>query len=125
MRDGEMAFVCPSCSPDEFIDTTPNEDKIWHHQEAFPGMYEQGKDGTLRPNDKLNSETHDWLMRNANQEEREAAIAKKRATRRTEPLKDWELRQRLNFGEKLRQSLVDRAIREGEGWVKDQLIASK
>src|SRR6266404_2981177 len=80
---GDVSYICPTCKPDDFLDKTPAQDKIWHHQEAFPEMYEQAKDGTLRPKDKLTEETHQWLTRNANQEERNVAIEKKRSNRRT------------------------------------------
>lgn len=95
-EDGSQYDECPQCNHSAFEKMTdPSDKKIWMGYEAHPNEYEKqyDKDGLIfmrKP--EYRAEQEQRLMQQTEEErERQArAIAKKRATRRTEPMTESE-----------------------------------
>lgn len=93
-EDGSQFDECPQCAPGSFEKfTAPSDKKIWMGYEAHPNEYVKAGDGGYDRKPEYRAEQEAKLT-DLTEEERKAqarAIAKKRATRRTEPMTEAEL----------------------------------
>lgn len=109
---GLVREYCVQCKPEEFADqavTDPSDKKVYIGPDALPHMYRMGQDGILHAKDELLQDSLDILNADPDKDAREKAIAKKRATRRTEPLTPAEIRAAERWGrEVLRPRLEGR-----------------
>lgn len=80
---------CPQCTPAAFEKfSNPSDKKIWMGYEAHPNEYVQSEDGGFDRKPEYRAEQEQRLRAETEdeREERLRAEAKKRATRRTEPM---------------------------------------
>lgn len=90
---------CKLCRPEDFDDAfrDPSDNKIYHHHEAFPHMYKRNDEGVYIAKDEVSQNTLDIISQDPEAPLREAAIAKKRATRRTTPMTRGEIEAAQNY----------------------------
>lgn len=93
-EDGSQFDECSQCAPGSFEKfTAPSDKKIWMGYEAHPNEYIKAGDGGYDRKPEYRAEQEAKLT-DLTEDERKAqsrAIAKKRATRRTEPMTEAEL----------------------------------
>ncbi len=97
--------VCPSCSPEQFEGgvTDPSDKKIYSGPQAMPNLYTRDAEGTYHAKDELISDT----VQNWDHGPTAKAEAKKRATRRTEPLTAVELARANRWGKEVLAPLLE------------------
>lgn len=93
LEEGERREICPNCSPQDFQDPflAPVDRRLWHEHEAKPYLYHMRPDGFFELNDSPKADLMAEWEKDPDEEKMQAAIAKKRATRRTRPLEAHEI----------------------------------
>jgi hypothetical protein len=90
----QLPDECPACAPETFEKfTAPSDKKIWMGYEAHPNEYVHSEDGGYDRKPEYVAEQEAKLCAETEDEKvlRLGAEAKKRATRRTEPMTPVEL----------------------------------
>lgn len=88
-EDGTVTDECPQCAPGSFEKfTAPSDKKIWMGYEVHPNEYVKAPDGGYDRKPEYRSEQESQLRQPTEAEQcaQDAAIAKKRAERRTTPM---------------------------------------
>jgi hypothetical protein len=87
--------ICPSCAPESFQEPfyAVSERKIVAEHIARPHLYTQLPNGEFVAKDIVLQGIQDVMDTDPDHEKRQAAIARKRATRRTQPLSPTEIEQ--------------------------------
>ena len=103
--------VCPACKPEVFQGvkvTAPSDKKIWDGYEVEPERY-YSRDGenVVRAKDELRQDVWDEFNRDPDEEAR----AKKRATRRTEPLSATEIENANAWGQNVLRPVLEEVAR--------------
>lgn len=95
LPEGQRQECCPSCRPEMFAEpfAAPIDRKIWPEHEAKPYLYTRGADGSLRAKDEVLADLDAEWKKDPDADASEAALARKRAQRRTKPLEPWEIEQ--------------------------------
>jgi len=91
--EGERKEICPNCCPEFFAEAfaAPSDRKVWDEAAAMPELYHLKPDGSLELND---SPKGDLMAKMGHDADLEAAIAWKRANRRTTPMTEDEIKAR-------------------------------
>jgi hypothetical protein len=85
-------WICSACSPDDFMDKDPPQDKLVRFEQAFPHLYQKIGD-TLYAKDELTADTVAAMQGSPSEDAMEAARERRRRTRRTEPMTQVEIEQ--------------------------------
>jgi hypothetical protein len=93
LSEGERKEICPNCCPEFFAEAfaAPSDRKVWDEASACPELYHMKPDGSLELND---SQKGDLMAKMGHDADLEAAIAWKRANRRTTPMTEEEIKTR-------------------------------
>lgn len=103
----QLPDECPQCDPSGFEKfTAPSDKKIWMGYEAHPNEYEKqyDKDGLIynrKPEYRSEQEQRLTQQTDDEREAQERAVAKKRATRRTDRMDTIELAQAMRKAEEI------------------------
>ena len=92
----QLPDECPNCAPQAFEKfSAPSDKKIWMGYEAHPNEYVKAEDGGFDRKPEYRAEQEERLRQETEDERtlRLEAEAKKRATRRTEPMTPAEFEQ--------------------------------
>lgn len=117
-EDGGQRDECPHCTPETFEKfTAPSDKKPWMGWEAHPNEYEKryDKDGLIydrKPEYRAEQEEKLAQATAGEVEAQRLAEAKKRATRRTQPMDPIELAAAMRRAEEV-ASFVQAATAEG------------
>jgi hypothetical protein len=86
----QLQEICPHCAPQALDEPmrVPSDEKLYTGPQAYPHLYKQSADGVYRAKDELIADTAALWDKGPHEE----AKARKRATRRTEPLTPEEQR---------------------------------
>lgn len=105
----QLPDECPNCAPDSFGKfTMPSDRKLWMGYEAHPNEYVKAPDGGYDRKPEYRAEQEAKLSEET-EEERQTRLnieAKKRATRRTEPMNEIELQAAMRKAEEVASFLT-------------------
>lgn len=114
-EDGGQRDECPHCNAGAFEKfAAPSDKKIWMGYEAHPNEYVKNADGGFDRKPEYRAEQEEKLTQSTGdeQEAQRLAEAKKRATRRTQPIDSVELAAAMRRAEEV-ASFIQVAAAEG------------
>jgi hypothetical protein len=105
-RNSKRAEECAVCHPENFSDAfmAPSDRRLWWGQEVYPNRYKLGSDGILHASDELIQDTVDQWSHSYEDELKE----KKRATRNTVAMTPEEIKEAVEWGEKVLRPSIEK-----------------